>query len=1146
MATPQLISILTPTYNRASLLKETIESVLAQDDGGIEYVILDDGSTDETRIAIEPYRSRLTYHFHENVGETITLNRGIKLARGEWIAIVNSDDPLLPGWLSAMRAAIHDHPDAKLFYPDWLRIDAKGRIVEVVKQPDYDIFSMLPHHGCNNFSCTIGPGMLVHRTLYEQLGYRNEAMYYGADIDLIYRAALSTRLQRIPQVLATHREHPDSLSCKAQGMPMAGSLSDMVRRITSSHAYPDELKRGRSYTLFITHVLILMAYTGRSRRGRALFAARALYYGLICLPVMIKNAIISSFKQLARLLPINRLLAAAARRALVRQLGCHLVIAALRWRYFRRESRESTSAVLFTGPSFPPDFSGQAVVLGRLFEHMKDVPIRIATTQRAAGSPAESHYLFLPQVAQAQGSWARLKASLFQLSQLARYVARQRPEVVIACSADVTLPLVSWLVARAARARFYFYQFDDYVHQWWASPQVMRLAAFNERLMATRMTGFIVPCAELGNILRGRFPSVSIHIVPNPSDGKPPVHAAQPAGRAPVLAFTGSIYHLNERLMRSLARALELLVDHRPQLHIYSGIAKERLTEMGFGGSQVRLCGYAEPAMIPSILAGVDIAVICLSLDIDSRTLVNSSATAKLADYLAAGKPVLVLAPRESYAARYVIEHGCGIVCDSHDPEAIAAALAPYLANPAWLAQAASNALACAARDFDPRTAVAMLKDALDADRAIRQMQGMIAVSKQKVAVRRPLRIVQITSVDQPGAQANGMLLHQYYRARGLDSTLMVHRQRSDAPGTYELGGGLHGIANELAVRLERRLSLHHQFGLLSGRLAQHPAFEQADIIHMQLTHASSFASWSSLARLLAGRRVVWTIHDMYMFTGHCVYSLGCSRWQSGCGECPDFDIPFSISRDTTAALYRSKEKLFRQVRPQLVVASSWMDEAVSQSPILKELPRTRIPFGTMRTIFSPRDKKAARASFGIAEDAHVISFRSVPFAKNFKGMEMIEEALRRLSLQKPTYLLTFQEKSGLDSLRNKYQFIELGWTEDQELMALAHSATDVFLMPSSAEAFGIMAIEAQACAAPVIVAQGTALPETAGAPGACLVVPQNDAQALADAIARLLGDSALRASLGKAALEHIDAHHDFITHAEAHLDLYESMMAKS
>jgi glycosyltransferase involved in cell wall biosynthesis len=1148
MSSSALISIITPTYNRASFLKETIDSVLMQDDGGLEYLIIDDGSSDGTAELVKAYHDRTIYHYHDNMGETATVNRGIGLCRGEWIAIVNSDDPLLPGWLAAMRRAIAANPEAKLIYPDWLRTDARGNILEIIKQPDYTIANMLPSSGHYPFSCTIGPGMLLRRSLYGELGLRRTDMRCGADIDLIYRAALMTPLVHLPQVLATHREHPGTLSSQISGFDLACSLSGIVRRVIASPLYPENLKKNSTYTLLMAHLVILLRAAGRSRRARVAMAGYSALYALRCLPAAMIGFVRSSLSRLIRLLPFDRWVAALARRRTVQHVVVEIMIALLRLFYWRGKLPHPTpQTVMMTGPSFPPDFSGQAVVLGRLFEQMKGIDLCIATTQRPDNAAASNH-LFLPPAHQASGMIARLRICLIQLHHLAKLAQRQRPEVVVACSADVTLPVLSWLVARAAGARFYFYQFDDYVHQWWASPGIMRLAAFCERLIATRLAGFIVPCDELGQLLRGRFPSAEVHVVANPCDAAS-LESAPPArdirsNQAPVLAFTGSVYHLNERLMRALVRALELLPQPKPVLQLYSGIPSERLAAMGMTGSQLQICGYAKPQAIASILAGVDVAVICLSLDEDSRILVNSSATAKLADYLAAGKVILVLAPRDSYVAHYVARHDCGMVCDSHDPAAIAGVLSRHLSNPSWMAEARARARQCAERDFNPAHAAAALKLAWDSERPIRQMQRAISASAAFVKTRRDMNIVQITSMDQPGAQANGMLLHQYYRARGLGSSLLVHQQRSNLTGVHELGGGMLGVANDLAVRLERRLSLHHQFGLLAGRLRHHPTLKHADIVHVQLAHATSFTSWQSLAGILEGKRVVWTIHDMYMFTGHCVYSLGCTRWQSGCGQCPDFDIPFTITRDTTAGLYRHKHAAFERVRPQLVVASSWMDAQVAQSPMLREFPRTRIPFGTLRNMFYPRDKAKARARFNIPEDAQVISLRSVPLTKNFKGMEMIEEALRRYKPKKPTYLLTFQEKSGLDLLRATYQFVELGWTEDQELMALAHSATDVFLMPSSAEAFGIMAIEAQACGAPVIVAEGTALPETAGAPEACLVVPQGNAEALAAAIARIMDEPELRRSLGEAGLSHVKTRHDFVAHAEAHLDLYEAMMA--
>src|SRR5882762_9777707 len=102
-----LVTIITPTYNRADLLMETIESVLSQDYPNIEYIVLDDGSTDGTEEKVKGQRSKFKsdkvfrFYSQENKGETKTVNRGFSLASGEIICVVSSDDPLLPGAVSA-------------------------------------------------------------------------------------------------------------------------------------------------------------------------------------------------------------------------------------------------------------------------------------------------------------------------------------------------------------------------------------------------------------------------------------------------------------------------------------------------------------------------------------------------------------------------------------------------------------------------------------------------------------------------------------------------------------------------------------------------------------------------------------------------------------------------------------------------------------------------------------------------------------------------------------------------------------------------------------------------------------------------------------------------------------------------------------
>src|SRR3972149_444079 len=124
-----LVSIVTPTYNRASYLSETIESVLNQSHRNIEYIVLDDGSTDDTRHVLEKYGKRLIWESHTNIGEARTVNKGWRMAHGEFVVVVNSDDPILPSMVEAGVAFMRERPQVLVAYPDWLEIDEHSRVI---------------------------------------------------------------------------------------------------------------------------------------------------------------------------------------------------------------------------------------------------------------------------------------------------------------------------------------------------------------------------------------------------------------------------------------------------------------------------------------------------------------------------------------------------------------------------------------------------------------------------------------------------------------------------------------------------------------------------------------------------------------------------------------------------------------------------------------------------------------------------------------------------------------------------------------------------------------------------------------------------------------------------------------------------------
>src|ERR1043166_1387672 len=101
------VSVVIATYNRAGFLPETLDSVLRQNFQSFEVIVVDDGSTDNTKEALRPYGDQIRYIFQENRGPSAARNAGVRLGRAPWIAIQDSDDVCAPDYLKTLRSEEH-------------------------------------------------------------------------------------------------------------------------------------------------------------------------------------------------------------------------------------------------------------------------------------------------------------------------------------------------------------------------------------------------------------------------------------------------------------------------------------------------------------------------------------------------------------------------------------------------------------------------------------------------------------------------------------------------------------------------------------------------------------------------------------------------------------------------------------------------------------------------------------------------------------------------------------------------------------------------------------------------------------------------------------------------------------------------------
>jgi glycosyltransferase involved in cell wall biosynthesis len=223
---------------------------------------------------------------------------------------------------------------------------------------------------------------------------------------------------------------------------------------------------------------------------------------------------------------------------------------------------------------------------------------------------------------------------------------------------------------------------------------------------------------------------------------------------------------------------------------------------------------------------------------------------------------------------------------------------------------------------------------------------------------------------------------------------------------------------------------------------------------------------------------------------------------------------------DFANRMWRLKQRIFAEIDVDVIVASQFMLDMVGRSPLTRHLSSVHlIPFGIDPAIYLPAVNQAkSRESLGIPADDFVLLFRST--ASEFKGLPYILEALRSKPPIRPTTLITVDQKGLVNSLKSDYRVIELGWVEDQSDVRRMYAASDALLMPSTAEAFGLMALEAMASERPVITFAGTSLPWVTHAQECGIAVAKGDSAGLRNAIDLLASDRAEARRRGRLARE--------------------------
>ena len=200
-----LVSLITPSYNQASYLEQTMRSVLGQDYPDIEYIVIDGASTDGSVEIIRRYADRLAYWVSEkDRGQAEAINKGFARAHGEIVAWLNSDDTYLPGAVTAAVKAFDEHPEAVLVYADMLAVDEHGQTTNTLKYQQLTLEDLL----C--FQIIGQPAVFMRRSALEKAGGLDLTFHFLLDHLLWIRIAQQGRIVHINQTWAAARYHAEA------------------------------------------------------------------------------------------------------------------------------------------------------------------------------------------------------------------------------------------------------------------------------------------------------------------------------------------------------------------------------------------------------------------------------------------------------------------------------------------------------------------------------------------------------------------------------------------------------------------------------------------------------------------------------------------------------------------------------------------------------------------------------------------------------------------------------------------------------------------------------------------------------------------------------------------------------------------------
>lgn len=250
------------------------------------------------------------------------------------------------------------------------------------------------------------------------------------------------------------------------------------------------------------------------------------------------------------------------------------------------------------------------------------------------------------------------------------------------------------------------------------------------------------------------------------------------------------------------------------------------------------------------------------------------------------------------------------------------------------------------------------------------------------------------------------------------------------------------------------------------------PEFTQADVIHLHWIN-QGMLSLTDIRRIIqSGKPIVWTMHDMWPFTGICHYAGDCDKYATQCHNCPQ--LYKGSKKDIAYRTFQKKKKLFEGAQITFVACSRWLESLAKKSDLIKGQTITNIPNAINTNLFKPRDKKQAREKCHLPQDKKLLLFGSVKITDKRKGIDYLVSACKQIASSYPDFskelgVVVFGNQAEQYASLFPFPIYPMNYVSNEKELVDIYNAVDLYVTPSLQDNLPNTIVEAMACGIPCI-----------------------------------------------------------------------------